>query len=527
MERQKKIAIIGAEVEENLGVRYILSALEEHGHDCRFIRFNCDSTADTVVKETMQYSPDVVGLSMVFTLRARGFVKVAMMLRQAGYRGHITAGGHFASFNANDLLTDFKSFDSICHGEGEWILPQLAANLDKIEALSGVSYRSNGEIHFNSIEEQRRDLGCYPRPERAQNGHEFFGKPLRNILSGRGCYASCKFCSIHSWYRHIRLTHFRQRTVDDVLAEMKDCYHKLGTRIFNFHDDNFFLPTKQANKKRFEELSEGLHKLGLNDIALSIKARPDNLDDEIAALLNRLGVMRVFLGVENMSDSALKNLGRNMNTSDNQQALKILNDGGIQVAFNLLIFEPGTTMKDLELNLRFMEGHLENPYNFCRTEVYSGTPLELELREKRGLRGDYFGWDYVMEDPRAENFFNAVNTIFRERNFTPDGIQNTAMWVDYFYHVAQYFYPNRLTRTLRARSKNFVKQVNLDNYQRMAAIYDFVDSKSYEDPAKMHEFIAQETTSIMMADRLFKASAQQIISDLETSVGAAATKDLS
>ncbi|MGE5341817.1 MAG: B12-binding domain-containing radical SAM protein [Candidatus Omnitrophota bacterium] len=525
MGSSKKIAIIGAEVEENLGVRYILASLKDHGHDYKFIRFNHERDAQTAVTETMRYNPDLVGLSMVFTLRARDFVKLAMMLRQAGYKGHITAGGHFASFNHADLLTDFPCFDSICHGEGEWILIQLIEHLNNLDTLSGVSYRAHGTVKYNPIKAKHSDLGSYPFPLREASSHEYFNQPLRNILSGRGCYGACKFCSIHSWYYHIRLPHFRQRVVEDVLNEMKYCYDTLNTRIFNFHDDNFFLPTKEANKKRFKKFLDGFDRLGFKDIALSIKARPDSLSSDIVEILKALHVLRVFIGIENMSESGLQNLGRKLSTSDNSQALDALNNAGIQTAFNLLIFEPSTTLKDLEYNLMFMEHHLENPYNFCRTEIYNGTPLELELRSKGKLLGDYFGWDYVMADPQAENFFNIVNAVFNDRNFTTDGVQNTSMWIDYFYHVAQHFYPRKINRNLRALSKNFVKQVNLDNYQRMARIYDFIDKKSYENPSLMMDFIAQEKADIQLADQMFKANADQITRHMEQTIGAKATKN--
>lgn len=515
----KKIAIIGAEVEENLGIRYIMAALKEHGHDSKFIKFNQDNVARSVVEEVLEYNPDIVGLSMVFTLRARSFANLAALLRDAGYRGHITAGGHFASFNHEDLMIDFLCFDTICHGEGEWVLTELADKLDNYHSIPGLTYRSNRKVIHNPIEKTERPLNEYPWPQRSHEGHIFFGKPLRNMLSGRGCYGQCKFCSIRTWYNRIRMPLFRQREVDDVLKEMKYCYDEFETRIFNFHDDNFFLPTSKGNEERFGALREGFGKMGLDGIALSIKARPDNLNKKIISLLSDLHVIRVFIGIENMSDLALDNLGRNLTTGVNRESLELLNNSDIDVAFNLLIFEPKTTLKDLEFNLSFMEHHLENPYNFCRTEIYSGTPLEAELRERNKLRGDYFGWDYMIEDHRVESFFNAVNSIFHERNFSYDGIQTKAMWVDYFYHVAKFFYPGKLNRSLRAISKNYVKGVNLDNYQRMATIYDFIEKGLYEDEMRMRDFIMGEQYKIMNADRLFKAEAEHIINELENAVG--------
>lgn len=522
---KKHIALVAAEVEENLGVRYIMSALENKGHHTRLIPFSQDEHVDTVVKSVIDYSPDIVGLSMVFTLRARGFVNVARKLREAGYTGHITAGGHFASFNADDILQDFSAFDSICHGEGEWIMPELAVNLDQIEKVPDVSYRSNGSIKHSKRSGIQRHLKDYPRPKRSIQGHEYFSKPLFNILSGRGCYGHCTFCSIHTWYNHIGQKHFRQRDIDDVLEEMKECYDTLNARIFNFHDDNFFLPDKQANLERFDRLIDGIKRLKMQDITLSIKARPDNLDKEIVGRLVQLNVFRVFLGIENLANPALKHLGRNLNAAQNLQAIDLLNDADIQTCFNLLIFEPKTTMADLAENLRFMERNMSNPYSFCRTEVYNGTPLERQLRKSGGLLGDYFSWDYVIGDPQVEEFFNIVNALFQERNFRPDGIQNMSMWVDYFHQLAAYFYPQLMDQSLRAAVKNYVKQVNMDNYRRMATIYDFIAKGVFKEPAAMNVFIAREHADILNTDHLLKLQAGEIIEQMEERTGFKATKN--
>ena len=58
--------------------------------------------------------PLLVGLSLAFQWRAPDFLALAMALREEGYRGHITAGGHFATFAAGELLRDFAALDSVC-----------------------------------------------------------------------------------------------------------------------------------------------------------------------------------------------------------------------------------------------------------------------------------------------------------------------------------------------------------------------------------------------------------------------------
>lgn len=102
-----KIALVGAELEENLGLRYIASSLEKRGHTADIIPFNEAGDIDAVVRTVLATAPNITGLSMVFTARAREFCALAMALRDAGYRGHIIGGGPFASFNCERVLADF------------------------------------------------------------------------------------------------------------------------------------------------------------------------------------------------------------------------------------------------------------------------------------------------------------------------------------------------------------------------------------------------------------------------------------
>ena len=54
-----KVAIVGAELEENLGIRYMASSLESKGHVVEIVPFNteCD-IQDVVRKVNLALSPD-------------------------------------------------------------------------------------------------------------------------------------------------------------------------------------------------------------------------------------------------------------------------------------------------------------------------------------------------------------------------------------------------------------------------------------------------------------------------------------
>src|SRR5438034_9347503 len=93
-----RVALVGPEFEENLSLRYLAAALRQAGHAASLARFDSPEYTDGVVQQVLRERPGLVGLSLVFQVRAREFYDLARALRKAGYMGHVTSGGHFSTF---------------------------------------------------------------------------------------------------------------------------------------------------------------------------------------------------------------------------------------------------------------------------------------------------------------------------------------------------------------------------------------------------------------------------------------------
>jgi len=510
-----KVALVGAELEENLGLRYMAAVLEKCGHQVELVPFNTGHDITSAVSRIMAFQADLAGFSMVFTGRAREFCRLASALRGAGYQGHLNAGGHFACLNCETLLQDFPAFDSVALGEGEKIISALANSLGDPSGVAGLCYRAqDGSIALNPSSGNPQDLDSLPFPKRT-TFHSYFGKPIANILSSRGCYADCAFCSINAWYKHGGGKKFRLRSVENLVEEMSGLYHHHGIRIFNFHDDNFFHPDPKQAVQRFDALRLGLRQEGVQGIAFAVKARPDSITPESIEILDDLGLFRVFLGVENASLRGLRNLNRKCELNNILSALRILNDFDIHVAYNLLMFEPDTELEDILINLRFMERHMDNPFNFCRAEVYSGTGLEAKLLVEKRLLGDYFGFDYRIREPRSEAFHKIANHAFFDRNFDDMGLHYLNMQVDFLFQVLRRFQPECLTQTLRGAVRNFVKETNLDTYQCLCQIYDYVQDGSRIGEITLRTFAKEMRARVDAKSQELKNRGEYLLNWLE------------
>ena len=510
------VSLVGAELEENLGLRYMASALEAAGHQVDIVPFASEYEIPDVVARVLKDQPEITGLSMVFTGRGREFCHLAQALRQAGYRGHLVGGGPFASFNCERLLRDYPEFDSIGLGEGEELICALAANLADVSRVDGLCYRRrDGSIALNPSKGNPDNLDALAFPKRT-TFHSYFDKPIASVLTSRGCWRDCAFCSINAWYRRGGGRKFRIRSVESIVTEMKELYFKHRVRIFNFQDDNFFLPNAGKAEQRFEQLRSRLRDEGVGQIAIAVKARPDSITYGSIRVLDQLGLFRVFLGVENASETGLRHLNRKSCLAEILNALEILNEFGVHIAYNLLMFEPETTMDDILVNLRFMERHIENPFNFCRAEAYAGTGLESQLLSEGRLLGDYFGFDYRIRDPRSEAFHQIANYAFFNRNFSDYGLHYFNMQVDFYFQLLRRFNPELLTQSLRAAVRNFIKLTNLDTYECICRIYDFVASTDPTDQGRLRSFAGELRERVDERSTQLLARGECILHCLET-----------
>ncbi|MEJ2237612.1 MAG: hypothetical protein P8X82_04890 [Gemmatimonadales bacterium] len=65
------VALVGAELEENLSLRYLAGTLEASGFSTSVIPFNHERHSDRAVQHVLATHPIAVGISVPFQLRAR------------------------------------------------------------------------------------------------------------------------------------------------------------------------------------------------------------------------------------------------------------------------------------------------------------------------------------------------------------------------------------------------------------------------------------------------------------------------
>jgi anaerobic magnesium-protoporphyrin IX monomethyl ester cyclase len=476
-----RVALVGPEQEENLSLRYLASSLMAAGFKSDIVPFDGADELPRVLSSLLNAGelPALVGLSLSFQLRAKDFLALAIALRQKSYGGHITAGGHFGTFACKEILKDFPEIDSICRHEAEETLVRLAKAIhagNDLKQVSGLAYRdADGDILLTGLRAPV-DLHTLPWPDRRGTPSQCLGHAVAPLVASRGCYANCTFCCISAWHElTLPGKRFRLRPVEDVANEMAWLHRQKRIEIFIFHDDNFFLPDRDQTLERICSLAEALRRRGIRNFVSIVKARPNDLDHEIVEILKeRLGLIRLYLGVESDSEMGLRTLGRRVGSAQNHQAMELLERAGVYACFNMLIFDPSTKIEDLETNLAFMEKFAEVPQNFGRVELYAGTPLLALMQAKGRCQGDYLEWDYRMADEHVQRIFELAMECFYERNFSGRSAAHRLMGTRFCVEVAARFHPEVFCETWRTEAKNLNRALTQDSVKAMRKIIGFV-----------------------------------------------------
>lgn len=502
------IALVGTECGENLALRYIRAVVEAWGHSVTRITFNAEADTEMAAECLARSGAGLAGFSMVFTYRAAEVAALARRSRELGFRGHLVAGGHFAAFNAEALLRDVPAFDSIAIGEGEELMCALAQRLDSLSEVRGLVWRNGGgAVCRNASAEKPPDLDRLPLPTRLEPPDSYLGLPVANMLGSRGCTHACAFCSIAAWHRLCGGARLRLREPAAVAEEMAGLYAR-GYRIFNFHDDNFFLPDQRQSLQRFWRLRGELQARGVGRIAFAVKSRPDTVDEETFAFLKEFGLFRVFLGIEAGTADSLRRLGRGQTPGQNERALEIVNRLDLHACFNLLLLNPDSTLEDFRANVAFLRGHCGNPMNFCRTEIYAGTPLELKLRREGRLLGDYWGYGYRIRDARAQEAFELMYVGLAGRHFGDNCVHHLTMRVDFERQVLDHFWG--CPAPLRRRAKDFVRRVNANSCDYLEEIAEAA-AGGFSGAAERNEFLRRLAARVRRDNDRFAAEANGLV----------------
>lgn len=424
----RPILLVGYEDRDNLGLRYLLSALRAAGHRAEIVRYDSDPSA--LIARAEADPPLLIGFSLIFQYMTPDFGAVIAQLRARGIDCHITVGGHYPSFDAAEVLRGIPGLDSVVRFEGEATLVELAGLCDRGEdwrGIAGIATRAGDQVTLNPLRAPVDDLDTLPRPDRASYDYESERLPTAAILGSRGCPWDCTFCSIRPFYEAQGGPLRRFRKPEAVVAEMVELYQTRKVSLFLFQDDDFLAGGRRAREWGCA-IADGIVAAGLaGKIAWKMSCRSDEVHEETMERLKRGGLTHVYMGVEAGDPDDLIDMRKRTTAESHLRAGAILRRVGLSFDFGFMLLQPGSTLARVRNNARFLADFVGDGYSvagFCRMLPYAGTPMKDRLAAEGRLRGSAFQPDYTFLDPKLDLFYEWMVETFYRRNFTDQGLSH-------------------------------------------------------------------------------------------------------
>ena len=397
--------------EENLGILYLKSALQEKGYNVTVIDGWLNELSVEEVYERIIKDKDIlyVGISSYMS-NTEPTIKLINMLKKHNKKLKIICGGFGPTFYPEDYLN--ANADIVARGEGEETLVELAAALSKnmsIENIENISYKKDGNIYHNPSKRLLDNLDKLPFPSREMIPVLKKKKSTVNMVTSRGCSGNCEFCSVISFFRLSKGKVWRTRSIENIVDEIEELYNK-GITYIKMVDDSFIDGTR--DEKWTRDFADEIKKRGIK-VKLRGQIRADKVTDNILYDLKRAGFFSFACGIENGSPTALKRMNKAATLEDNERALELFKKYNYLVQMGFILFDKETTINELEDNYNFF-----NKYDFAVTkgifsEMYSaeGTKLNSKLRNDGTLLESNFASNnnkYIINNEDVRKVYSAL-----------------------------------------------------------------------------------------------------------------------
>ncbi len=370
-----------------LVLAYVASILEKAGHQVILVDANVlKLTKERVLKILKDFSPQLIGFradSYWFhrVVEWAGFLKESLSVP-------VVVGGINIALYPEESVS-YPCFDYGITGEANTSLPALAAALEKggsLCAIDGLVYKENGRVVVNPAAKEPLRFDDYPFPARhLLPNHLYYSftsqrKNFTIMVTSTGCPFNCTFCAI------ARLP-YRERSPENVVDEIEECYRRYGVREIDFFDATFFI-----NKERFLKICDRMRTRGIS-LEWSCRSRVDMVDTEMLREAYRAGCRKIYYGIESSSPQILGKINKRIDCAQIRRALDLTHQCGIKALGFFMVGCPGETKESILASIAFAKTLKLDFIQVCRAIAKPSTGLHAYLTDEDHI--DYWR-EYIL-----------------------------------------------------------------------------------------------------------------------------------
>lgn len=350
-----------------------------------------DLSREDIVEFAKEFGPELVILD-TSTPSIKNDAEVAGEIKNALPASHVNLVGTHPSALPEETLRMSEGIDSVCRGEYELTLLDLAKTLeagDTLMGVDGLSFKPNGEVINNRNRKMIVDLDGLPFVSgvyrRHLDVHDYFYASLRHpqvtILSARGCPYNCSFCNAPF------KNSYRARSVGNVVDELKYIQKELpGVKEVMFEDETFPVKEKRTVDLCNLMLSEGIK------LKWSCNARV-NTELETMKKMKKAGCRLLCVGFESPTQTALDGVGKKTTKETQKNFMRDARSAGLLVNGCFILGLPNDTKESIKDTIKFAKKLSPDTAQFYPLMVYPGTASYAWAKKKGCLETeDYSKW---------------------------------------------------------------------------------------------------------------------------------------
>lgn len=323
-------------------------------------------------------SGDYVGVSDWYSKHENAL----RILKEAKRKGAITLiGGPNATHLAERILSQHPFIDYAIVGDGEEATKRLIAGESR-DTIPNLVYRQSNAIRKNPIENVTLDRIF--NLEHISNPNYCKENPFP-ISSIRGCIKAeldkrCSFCSMNH--------RLKLMNVENVWRQIDLLNSKYGFDYFFETGDSFIVG-------KYPEMLLEKRPKHLEDIKFRIYTSPNQITPETIAILKKLNVREIFLGVESADQNILNSAGKKYSLEQINSAIDLISSNRIELQVPFIYGLPGESAKTMQKTYAYA---IELMNKYPQTKLLVSTPIPLigselfeDLRKNKQVRKRYSG----------------------------------------------------------------------------------------------------------------------------------------
>jgi len=366
-----------------IGLVYIAPVAEKRGHHVEILDLALEADPHPVLLRKLEERKwDLAGLSCM-TPEFEGAEIAARQIKEFDPALPIIFGGQHPTIVPEQAVSQ-EFCDFVCIGEGEETFGHFVdvwSSHRDLSQVAGLAYKDkDGQPRRNAprptIEDvdsipipayQLLDMDRYAEADSARYTPKY--KRATQIFTSRGCPWHCTYC--HDLFGK----HFRARSPENVLEEMRLLYDTYHIQEFMVEDDIFNFDMDRA-KKICDLIIESGMKVALQ---FGNGIRLERMDEELVHKLAAAGTHHVSIAIESASPRIQSLSRKNLKLHMVKDVVGWTRRYGINTLGFFMIGFPGETVEEIKMTIRFAcETELDEAL-FSIVIPYAGTEMRSQV----------------------------------------------------------------------------------------------------------------------------------------------------